>query len=284
MLRLGTRPDRPRMSAPPELIAASVSSLMVATDSGMSCRFSLRRVAVTRISPTPSWASAAGESVSPVAWAAAGVADSDRGSGQRKQRRRTKNAAHRDSPLSSEATSRPSHPDIRVRLSGPRSSTHSRARRRELAAMWLLNYSCSAALASGEPSVARIRPSSTPGSLYRWPPSGTMLSSTSGHAFLSAQAAAGGVQLSWRPWTMTPGMPLQLAGVAQQLAFLEPALVEHVMVLDPGDGDRDFVGLGELLDHFGVGEQGDGLRLPTCSTPWRRASCSSRSSPVRRLR
>ena len=81
MLRLGTRPDRPRISAPPELIAASVSSSTVATDSGMSCRFSLRRVAVTTMSATPSlgsadgWvASAAGVSVSPVACANAGVA------------------------------------------------------------------------------------------------------------------------------------------------------------------------------------------------------------------
>ena len=62
-------------------LTLTFSSLMVATDSGMSCRFSLRRVAVTTISPTPSVgsatgrvASAAGVSVSPVAWARAGVA------------------------------------------------------------------------------------------------------------------------------------------------------------------------------------------------------------------
>ena len=56
------------------MTAARVSSLTVATDSGMSSRFSLRLVAVTMISAMPSSASAAGVSVSPVAWAAAGDA------------------------------------------------------------------------------------------------------------------------------------------------------------------------------------------------------------------
>src|SRR5690242_18379075 len=63
----------------------------------------------------------------------------------------------------------------------------------------------------GEPlanrSVARTRPSVMPGSENRWLASGTIWRSTSGQAFLSAQAAEGGVQQSWRPWTMTPGMP-----------------------------------------------------------------------------
>jgi hypothetical protein len=47
---------------------------MVATDSGMSCKFSLRRCAVTTISSSPLAASAGGVSVSPVAWADAGAA------------------------------------------------------------------------------------------------------------------------------------------------------------------------------------------------------------------
>src|SRR5690348_9801991 len=56
-------------------------------------------------------------------------------------------------------------------------------------------------------SVARTRPSVMPGSVNRWLASGTIWRSTSGQAFLSAQAAEGGVQQSWRPWTITPGMP-----------------------------------------------------------------------------
>ena len=46
-----------------------------------------------------------------------------------------------------------------------------------------------------------------PGSVNRWPPSGTICKSTSGQAFFSAQAAAGGVQQSCRPCTITPGIP-----------------------------------------------------------------------------
>ena len=50
-------------------------------------------------------------------------------------------------------------------------------------------------------------------------------------------------------------------GVADQLVFLEPAFVDHVVVLDPGDGDREFVAC-EFLDDVRIGKQGDGLRLP----------------------
>ena len=110
-------------------------------------------------------------------------------------------------------------------------------------------------------SVARTRPSVTPGSLNKCPPSGTMLSSTSGHACLSCHAATGGVQLSCRPWTMTPGIPLQLRRLAQQLAFLDPAVRRHVVVLDPGDRDRD-IGRGEMLDRLRAREQGDDVAFP----------------------
>ena len=47
---------------------------------------------------------------------------------------------------------------------------------------------------------------------------------------------------------MTPGMPLQPSGIGDQLAFLEPAAVDHIMILDAGDGDREIVA-GMLLDH-----------------------------------
>ena len=45
-----------------------------------------------------------------------------------------------------------------------------------------------------------------PGSKAEWPESDTMRKSASGQALCRAQAAAGGVQQSWRPWTITPGM------------------------------------------------------------------------------
>src|SRR5688572_32198311 len=53
----------------------------------------------------------------------------------------------------------------------------------------------------------------------------------------------------------------QPLNTGEQLPFLQPTPVRHVMVLDPGDCDRVPV-LGELLDHLGVGQQGDGLPLP----------------------
>ena len=110
-------------------------------------------------------------------------------------------------------------------------------------------------------SVARIRPSRTPGSLNRCPPSGMMLSSTSGHACLSRHAATGGVQVSCRPWTMTPGMPFSLFASRSSWPSSSHPLFGHVMVLDPSDGDGDF-GAGEMLDRRGAGQQRDDVALP----------------------
>ena len=56
-------------------------------------------------------------------------------------------------------------------------------------------------------------------------------------------------------------MSLQPAGIGDQLALLEPALVDHIVILDAGDGDGEIVA-GMLLDHVRIGQQGDGLRLP----------------------
>ena len=56
-------------------------------------------------------------------------------------------------------------------------------------------------------------------------------------------------------------MSFSRPALAMQLAFLEPALVDHIMILDAGDGDREIVA-GMLLDDVRIGEQGDGLRLP----------------------
>src|SRR3954452_5977274 len=53
----------------------------------------------------------------------------------------------------------------------------------------------------------------------------------------------------------------QLRGLAQQLTFFEPTVVRHIMILDPGDGDRH-VGAGEMLDRFGAGEEGDDVAFP----------------------
>jgi hypothetical protein len=109
-----------------------------------------------------------------------------------------------------------------------------------------------------------------------------MLSSTSGHACLSPRAR-GGVQLSWRPWTITPGMPRSFLGAApEQLAFLEPALVGHVMVLDPGDGDA----LAGSVKCSII--SGSGSRVTVSPSHLLHAlaarSCSSGSSLVSRLR
>src|SRR4029079_12293694 len=54
---------------------------------------------------------------------------------------------------------------------------------------------------------------------------------------------------------------LQLDRVAQQLAFLEPAVRRHVMILDPRDGDGYF-GAGEMLDRLGAWKQSDDITLP----------------------
>ena len=70
------------MSPPPDEIAPSVASSIVATETGTSCRFSSRRLAVTVMLWISSGLAAASvescvaESVSPVACAAAGDAAS----------------------------------------------------------------------------------------------------------------------------------------------------------------------------------------------------------------
>ena len=110
-----------------------------------------------------------------------------------------------------------------------------------------------------------------------------MLSSTSGHACLSFQAATGGVHVSCRPWTITPGIPCSVFGAFEQLAFLEPAVVRHVMILDPRDRDRD-VGRGEMLDRH----RGSGSSVTISPShllhALAAASCSALSSLVSRLR
>ena len=60
---------------------------------------------------------------------------------------------------------------------------------------------------------------------------------------------------------MTPGMSVQPAGVADQLAFLQPAGMHEKVVLDAGEGDREIV-LAELGAGLGIGQQRDGLAFP----------------------
>jgi hypothetical protein len=69
---------------------------------------------------------------------------------------------------------------------------------------------------------------------------------------------------------------LQPIGPGDQLAFIEPASVDHVVILDPGDGDRDVVAC-EMLDGLGAGQEGDGLALPS-------APCLGGGEPGRRVR
>src|SRR5678816_674656 len=73
-------------------------------------------------------------------------------------------------------------------------------------------------------SVARIRPSRTPGSLNKWPPSGIRLSSTSGHACLSVRAAVGGAQVRCRPGRFAPGTPRSVAAGTLKEAWPEVEL------------------------------------------------------------
>ena len=78
------------------------------------------------------------------------------------------------------------------------------------------------------------------------------------------------------------GNAAQLLGVAQELAFLDPAVRGHVMVLDPGHGDRDF-GAGEMLDRLGARKQGDDIAFPLAPRLGG-GSCTRASSLVSRLR
>src|SRR6185437_2995364 len=57
------------------------------------------------------------------------------------------------------------------------------------------------------------------------------------------------------------GDALELGRIAQQLAFLEPAAVRHVVVLDARDRDRDF-GRGEMLDRRRAGEKRHDVAFP----------------------
>src|SRR5262245_13496133 len=52
-----------------------------------------------------------------------------------------------------------------------------------------------------------------------------------------------------------------LGGALEQLTFLKPALIAHVVVLDAGDGDGDF-GRREMLDRRRARKQGDDVALP----------------------
>ena len=54
---------------------------------------------------------------------------------------------------------------------------------------------------------------------------------------------------------------MQFLDSAQQLALVEPALVRHIMILDPRHRDRMLV-FGEFLEHRRIGQQGDGQSFP----------------------
>ena len=58
-----------------------------------------------------------------------------------------------------------------------------------------------------------------------------------------------------------PGNRLELVGIAQQLTWLQPAIVAEIVVLDPRHCHSAVVG-GEVGEHCRVGKQGDGKALP----------------------
>ena len=70
-----------------------------------------------------------------------------------------------------------------------------------------------------------------------------------------------GVARSYRPWTITPGMPRSRTASSISWSSGEPAGVDEVVVLDPGE--REGVrGLAEARDQLLVRLERDGGRLP----------------------
>src|SRR5947208_16160145 len=57
------------------------------------------------------------------------------------------------------------------------------------------------------------------------------------------------------------GDAAQLTRIAEQLAFLEPAVRGHVVILDAGDRDRD-LRAGEMLDRLRTGKERADVALP----------------------
>src|SRR5207248_8606796 len=57
------------------------------------------------------------------------------------------------------------------------------------------------------------------------------------------------------------GDAAQLLGALEQLAFLEPAVPRHIMILDPRDRDLHFW-RSKMLDCLGTREQSDDVAFP----------------------
>src|SRR5436190_218541 len=77
-----------------------------------------------------------------------------------------------------------------------------------------------------------------------------MLSSTSGQACFKRHAATGGVQLSWRPWTMTPGIQRDKLGELVGIDLRGAAFLVHpvdLWLLQKEDSAQD-----QLGDAFGI--------------------------------